>query len=92
MVSRAIHVPAGLERDGIERHRSGVEALLTHLSDEAEAWASARHRRPGQRAARKEASRVALHRAREPGDPGVSLDDELARHGLPGWDDRAAAA
>ncbi|NCX99829.1 MAG: DUF374 domain-containing protein [Planctomycetia bacterium] len=92
VVSRAIHVPADLDRDGIERHRAGIEALLTHLSNEAEAWATARHRRPRQRAVRKEASRVALQRAREPGDPGVPLEEELAHHGLPACDGCAAAA
>lgn len=92
VVSRAIHIPPDLDRDGIERHRVGVEALLTHLSDDAEAWATARLRRAGQRAVCKEASRVALERAREPGDPGTSLDEELLRHGLPVWDGRAAAA
>jgi hypothetical protein len=81
-----------LDRDGIERHRAGIESLLTHLSNEAEAWATARHRRPGQRAVRKEASRVALQRACEPGAPGVLLDEELALHGLPAGDVRAAAA
>jgi hypothetical protein len=91
VVSRAIHVPADLDRDGIERHRAGIETLLTHLSDEAEAWATAHHRRPGQQAVRKEASRVALQRAREPGDSGVSLDDELAHHGLSAEAARAAA-
>jgi lysophospholipid acyltransferase (LPLAT)-like uncharacterized protein len=92
VVSRAIHVPADLDRDGIERHRAGIESLLTHLSNEAEAWATARHRRPGQQAVRKEASRVALQRACEPGAPGVLLDEELALHGLPAGDMRAAAA
>ena len=92
VVSRAIHVPADLDRDGIERYRAGIEALLTHLSDEAEAWARAGSRRPGQIAVRKEASRVARQGAAQPGDPGVALEDELARLGLAGGDGRAAAA
>jgi len=92
VVSRAIHVPAELDRDGIERYRAGIEALLTHLSDEAEAWARAGSRRPGQIAVRKEASRVARQGAAEPGDPGIALEDELARLGLAGCDGRAAAA
>jgi hypothetical protein len=35
---------------------------------------------------------VALQRACEPGAPGVLLDEELALHGLPAGDVRAAAA
>jgi lysophospholipid acyltransferase (LPLAT)-like uncharacterized protein len=82
IVSRAIHVPADLDRDGIERHRQGVEALLTHLSDEAEAWATEGGLRPGQQPVFKEPSRVARRAAAELGDPGVPLEEELARHGL----------
>jgi lysophospholipid acyltransferase (LPLAT)-like uncharacterized protein len=82
IVSRAIHVPADLDRDGIERHRQGVEAVLTHLSDEAEAWATEGGRRPGQQPVFKQPSRVARRAAAEPGDPGVPLEEELARHGL----------
>ncbi len=91
VVSRAIHVPAGLDRDGIERHQAGVETLLSHLSDEAEAWATAGGRRPGQQPVRQGPSRVARALAREPGDPGVPLAEELARHGLPTDAARAAA-
>jgi hypothetical protein len=40
---------------------------------------------------RKEPSRVARALAREPGDPGVPLTEELARHGLPTDAARAAA-
>ncbi|MFM8735117.1 MAG: lysophospholipid acyltransferase family protein [Pirellulales bacterium] len=82
MVSRAIHVPAGLDREGIERYRVGVERLLTHLSDDAEAWATAGVRRDGQRPVRKEPSRVAGRMAAVPGPRGVELDEELARVGL----------
>jgi lysophospholipid acyltransferase (LPLAT)-like uncharacterized protein len=89
IVSRAIHVPADLDRDGIDVYRQGVEALLTHLSDEAEAWATKGGRRPGQQPVFKEPSRVALRAAAERGDPGVLLEEELARHGL---DDAARAA
>lgn len=83
IVSRAIKIPPTLERDGIEWHREGVERLLVHLSDEAEAWASAGTRRPGERPARREPSRVAGWAARLPGRPGVSLEDELTRVGAP---------
>jgi len=82
IVSRAIAIPPDLDRDGIERHREGVQRLLNHLSDAAEAWAAAGTRRPGQRTVRKEPSRVAARTAAEPGQPGVPLEDELARHGL----------
>jgi lysophospholipid acyltransferase (LPLAT)-like uncharacterized protein len=82
VVSRAIAIPSGLDREGIEQHRRGVERLLNHLSDEAEAWAMAGDRRPLQRPVRKEPSRVARRTATLPGLPGVSLDAELDRFGL----------
>ncbi len=91
LVSRAIAVPPELDRDGIESYRQGIESLLTHLSDAAEGWAVLGARRPGQQAVRKERSRVAFRTAAERGDPGVSLADELARHGLSPADPRAAA-
>ncbi len=91
MVSRAINVPPDLDRDGLEVYRQGVETLLTHLSDAAESWANAGDRRPGEQRVRKEPSRVAFRTAAEPGDPGVALGDELARHGLPLAEPRAAA-
>jgi hypothetical protein len=91
VVSRAIQIPPDLDRDGIERHRAGVESLLTHLSDEAEAWATAGGRRPGQQPVRQEPSRVARALAREPGKPAVPLAEELASHGLSAAAARAAA-
>ena len=91
VVSRAIQVPASLDRSGIEWHRQGVETLLSHLSDEAEAWANAGTWRPGQQTARKEPSRVARRMAAERGDPGVPLAEELTRHGLPDINTLAAA-
>jgi lysophospholipid acyltransferase (LPLAT)-like uncharacterized protein len=83
IISRPLAIPADLDRDGIERHRAGVEQLLRHLSEEAEAWATAGGHRPGETRVRKEPSRVARWAAALPGPPGVPLDDELARHGLP---------
>jgi lysophospholipid acyltransferase (LPLAT)-like uncharacterized protein len=91
IVSRAIHVPRDLDRDGIEVHRQGIETLLTHLSDGAEAWAVTGTRRPGQQGVRKEPSRVAFRTAAEPGDPGVPLAEELARHGIAAAEPRVAA-
>lgn len=82
IVSRAIAVPPGLDRDGIEDHRAGIERLLTHLSDEAEAWAVSGGRRAGECIVRKEPSRVARFAARLPGPPGVSLVEELERLAL----------
>ena len=82
VVSRAIAVPPDLDRDGIEWHRAGLERLLVHLSDDAEAWATSGVRRPGERIVRKEPSRVAAKAAALPGPTGVALDDELARFGL----------
>ena len=83
IVSRAIAVPPALDRDGIEWHRAGVERLLVRLSDDAESWATAGTRRPGERPARREPSRVARWAARLPGPAGVPLAEELARIGLP---------
>jgi len=82
IVSRAIAVPPDLDRDRLEAHRAGIERLLTHLSDEAEAWATSDARRPGARIVRREPSRVARRAARLVGPPGVPLDEELDRVGL----------
>jgi lysophospholipid acyltransferase (LPLAT)-like uncharacterized protein len=79
VVSRAIHVPPGLDRDGIEHHRAGVERILVRLSDDAEAWAMAGGARPGDHVVRREPSRVARWAAALPGPAGVPLDDELDR-------------
>lgn len=93
IVSRAIAVPPGLDRDGIERHRVGIERLLVRITEDAEAWATTGGRRPGERPVRKEPSRVARRAARLPGPPGVPLEDELVRLGLgqPGLHERPAA-
>jgi lysophospholipid acyltransferase (LPLAT)-like uncharacterized protein len=39
VVSPAMHIPAELDREGIERHRVDVERLLKRLTIEAESWA-----------------------------------------------------
>ena len=83
VVSRAIRVPSSLDRDGIELYRTGIERLLSRLSDDAEAWATSRTRRPGETVVRKEPSRHARRSALLQGHDGVSLEDELARYGLP---------
>jgi lysophospholipid acyltransferase (LPLAT)-like uncharacterized protein len=82
VVSRAIAVPPNLDRDALERHRVGVERLLVHLSDEAEAWAVAGTRRPGQRVVRKEPARHASWSAALPGPAGVTIEEELETRGL----------
>jgi hypothetical protein len=79
VISRAIHVPAGLDRDGIERHRVGIERLLVRLSDDAEAWARTGRSREGDSVVRAEPSRVAGWAAAMAGPRGVALDAELAR-------------
>lgn len=79
VVSRAIAVPSALDREGIERHRAGVERLLVRLSDDAEAWARSGARRAGDTIVRREPSRVARWAAALPGPRGVPLDDELER-------------
>ena len=82
VVSRAVAIPPELDRDGIEQYRNGIERLLTHLSDDAEAWAESGRRRPGEMIVRKEPSRVARWAAAVPGPPGVPLDEELDRVGV----------
>ncbi len=92
VVSRALWIPPGLDRDGIERQRADLERLLTLLTDDAEAWATAGVRRPGERIIRKEPSRVARRAASLPGEPGVSLADELLRVGAGGAASERAVA
>jgi len=82
VVSRAVAVPPALDRDGIEWHRTGIERLLTHLTDDAEAWATAGTRRPGECVVRKEPSRFARQGAALSGRPGVPLAAELDRVGI----------
>ena len=93
IVSRPLAIPAALDREGIELHRAGVERLLVHLSDAAEAWATTGGQRPRERVIRKEPSRVARRAAALVGPEGVPLDEELTRHGLQGLDgERRSAA
>jgi lysophospholipid acyltransferase (LPLAT)-like uncharacterized protein len=82
VVSRAIHVPADLDREGIEWHRAGMEKLLVDLSDDAERWACAGDHRDGEIRLRKEPSRVARRAACLPGPTGVTLAAEFDRLGL----------
>ena len=48
ILSPEMHVPAELDRDGLEHYRLKTEQLLNRLCDEAEAWAESGARRPGQ--------------------------------------------
>ena len=82
IVSRAIHVPEDLDRDRLEWYRVGVERLLVHITEEAEAWATSRSHRRGERIVRKEPSRHAARSASLRGPAGESLEDELARFGI----------
>jgi hypothetical protein len=79
IVSRAVSVPAGLDRDGIEWHRAGIERLLIRLSDDAESWATDGTRRANAVAVRREPSRVARWAAAVAGPAGVPLMEELDR-------------
>ena len=79
VVSRPIHVPSNLDREGLEAHRLGVEQILNFLSDDAERWALAGGRRMGDRPVRPEVSRVAKWSTRLEGLPGISLAEEFAR-------------
>ncbi len=92
VVSRAVAIPPDLDRAGIEWHRAGLERLLTHLTDDAEAWATAGVARAGERIVRKEPSRVAARAAALAGTPGVALADELARAGVNAPESERSAA
>ena len=79
VVSRAISIPPDLDREGIEWHRSGVERLLVHLSDDAEAWATQGGRREGDRLVHKQPAKNARAAAVLPAAEGVLLESELIR-------------
>jgi len=82
VVSRAIQIPPNLDRDGLEWHRARVEQLLNALSDDAESWAVAGGRRPGDRVVGPEPSRTAARRAALSAPPGVTLEGEFDRLGI----------
>lgn len=50
----AITIPQGLSRAELEEHRIHLERLLTRLTDEAEAWATAGLRREGEQRVRQQ--------------------------------------
>jgi len=52
VVSPAIRIPPDLDREGLEHYRERIERLLTRLTDEAEAWATAGTPKIGQVAVR----------------------------------------
>ena len=54
VVSPEIHVPANLDRDGLETNRLVVERLLNRLTLEAEAWAESGTRKVCETALRRE--------------------------------------
>jgi lysophospholipid acyltransferase (LPLAT)-like uncharacterized protein len=91
IVSRAVAIPRDLDREGLEWHRAGLERLLSRLTEDAEAWATAGTSRSGQRVVRKEPSRVARWAAALPGAAGVLLAAELERCCPDGATDRPAA-
>ena len=47
-MSGDIFVPAGLDREALEHFRCRIEDLQNRLCDEAESWAAAGTRKPGQ--------------------------------------------
>jgi len=48
VVGPRLHIPADLDRDGLEWHRQQMETTLNQLTTEAELWAESGHRRRGQ--------------------------------------------
>ena len=79
VVSRPIHIPPKLDRDGLEAHRIGVEQILNCLSNDAEGWAVAGGRRSGDYSVKPEVSRVAKWSTSLEGPQGISLSEELER-------------
>ncbi|MBL9122915.1 MAG: lysophospholipid acyltransferase family protein [Planctomycetaceae bacterium] len=51
VVSPALHLPANLDRQGLEHYRQSTETLLNRLTLEAEAWAESGTRKVGEAAA-----------------------------------------
>lgn len=78
IVSRPIFIPAGLDREGLEDHRLGLERLLTRLSEEAEDWAWSGCRLSGQVRAARMPSKTARWAAAIGGPAGVPLPEEIA--------------
>lgn len=58
VVSPALHIPADLDRDGIEHYRVEVERMLNRLTLEAEAWAEAGTRKVNEYVPRRERAGV----------------------------------
>lgn len=56
MTGRAWRIPADLDRDGVEEYRRRIELELNRLTDEAERWANAGVRIPGERPLRRQAA------------------------------------
>ena len=48
VIGPGIHVPPGLDREGLEHFRASIEQLLTRLTLEAEAWAASGSRKKGE--------------------------------------------
>ena len=91
VVSRAIAVPSGLDRDGVEYHRKWIERLLNGLSGQAEAWAGCGGHREGSTRLRRQPSRLATSAACLQGSPGVPLEEELSLLDMRPQDPAAAA-
>jgi lysophospholipid acyltransferase (LPLAT)-like uncharacterized protein len=62
VVGPRVHVPSGLDREGLESYRLHVESLLNRLTDEAEAWAESGERRRGQFSCRSQPRPLAARR------------------------------
>jgi hypothetical protein len=57
LMSPAMVIPPGLDRDGLEHYRLEVERLLNRLTEEAEMWAASGARKPNQVTGRPQAAR-----------------------------------
>lgn len=74
VISPAIHLPADLDRDGLEHYRVQVERLLNRLTSEAEAWAESGERKVGEQPVRSEHPKPgALRSAAEKPSPKLFL-------------------
>jgi lysophospholipid acyltransferase (LPLAT)-like uncharacterized protein len=54
----AMHIPADLDREGLEYYRREVERMLNRLTEESEAWAASGRRKPAEVPGRRQPARL----------------------------------
>ena len=73
VISPAIHLPADLDRDGLEHYRQQVERLLNRLTSEAEAWAESGESKIGEKPVRCEHPKPGALRSKAEDAPRLHL-------------------